>query len=113
MKHNLIHIKLKDKNKANLNRILELFKLSVENNSFNLNYYENIKEFSNYNFEISYDKKYVKKNIGKMIYDATEIKEVKIYNEKFIINNIKRAKMIINHKKYELKENIESQKTTL
>ena len=108
MKPNLIHIKLRDKNKINLNRILELFKLSAENNTFNLNYNKNIKEFSNHNFEISYDKKYIKKNIGKMRYDSTENKEIKLFNKEFIINNMKRSKMIINNKQYNLKENIEN-----
>jgi len=113
MKPNLVHIKLRDQSIINLKRILEIFKLSAENNSFNVNYNKNIKEFSNHNFEISYDKKYIKKNIGKMIHDTTENKEIKIYNKEFIINNMKRAKTIITiikKKQYELKENIESQK---
>ena len=111
MKPNLIHIKLRDKNIINLNRIFGLFKLSVENNTFNLNYNKNIKECSNHIFEIIYDKKYIKKNIGKMIYDDTENKEIKLYNIEFITNNMKRAKMIINNKLYKLKENIECQKS--
>jgi len=110
MKFNLIHIKLRDKNKVNLNRILELFNLSAENRAFNLNYPLNIKEYLNHNLEISYDKKYIKKNIGKMIYRETEDKEIKIFNEKFVANNINRAKMIINNKQYNLKEIIENQK---
>jgi hypothetical protein len=112
MKANLIHIKLRDKNEINLNRILELFKLSAENNSFNLNYNKNIKEYSNLNFGIIYDKKYIKTNIGKMIYEATENKEIKIYNEELTTNNIKRVKMIINNKQYNLKENIENLKSS-
>jgi len=110
MKFNLIHIKLRDKNKVNLNRIIELFNLSTENKVFNLNYPVNIKEYLNHNLEINYDKEYIKKNIGKMIYRETEDKEIKIFNEKFVANNINRAKMIINNKQYNLKEIIENQK---
>ena len=112
MKPYLIYIKLRDKNEVNINRIYELFKLSVENNIFNLSYNKNIKENSNHNLEISYDKKYIKKNIGKMIYKDYKNKEIKIINGDFIKNNIKRAKMIINSKQYILKENIENIKRT-
>ena len=110
MKPYLIQIKLRDKNKVNLNRIIEIFKLSAENNIFNLNYKKNITEYPNYNFKISYDKKCIKKNVGKIIFDTTENKEIKIYNEEFITNNMKRAKIIINNKQYELKGNIENLK---
>jgi surface protein len=48
-----------------------------------------------------------------MIYEKTknkEIKEIKIFNEEFITNNKKRAKIIINNKQYELKEIVENDK---
>ena len=80
MKPYLIHIKLRDKNEVNLNRILGLFKLSVENNIFNLSYNKNIKENSNHNLEINYDKKYIKKNIGKMTYEDYKNNKIKIIN---------------------------------
>ena len=62
MKPYLIHVKLRDKNEVNLSRIYELFKLSVENNIFNLSYNRNIKENSNHNLEL-----FVIKNILKRI----------------------------------------------
>jgi surface protein len=110
MKPNLIHLKLNDKSNIILNKVLELYKLSVGNKLIDLDYNKNKKEFSNQNLEIIYYKKYIKKNIGKMIYETTGNKEIKIYNEEFITNNIKRAKMIINSKQYKLKENIENPK---
>ena len=58
----------------------------------------------------SYYKNYIKKNNGKMIYETNKNKEIKIFNEEFISNNIKRAKMIMNNKQYELKEIVEIQK---
>jgi len=65
-----IHFKLKDKNNNNLNKnkILDLFKLSIGNNIINLNYNKNKKESSNENIQIIYYQKYIKKNVGKMIY---------------------------------------------
>ena len=111
MKCNFIHIKLKDKYNNNLsnNKILELLKLSIGNNIINLNYIKNKKESSNQNFDIKNDKKYIKKNIGKMIYMNIEnIKKIKILNKIFISNNIKRAKIIINNKQYKLKNIIEN-----
>jgi len=51
----------------------------------------------------------IKKNIAKMIYKANEsYKEIKIFNKIFISTNMKRAKVIINNKQYDLKENIKS-----
>jgi len=46
-----------------------------------------------------------------MIYKKTENKkETKLFNQKFILNNTKRAKIIIDNKQYKLKEVIESNK---
>ena len=113
MKYNCIHFKLKDKNNINLNnnKILALFKLSVGNNINILDYNQNKKQSSNKNLEISYYKKYIKTNIGKMIYKNNGYnKEVSIFNKIFISKNKSRTKIIINNKQYELKENIENQK---
>ena len=109
MKCNFIHFKIKDKNKINLynSKSLEIFKISVGNNIYNLDYNKNKKEFSNKNLEINYYKKYIKSNIGKMIYKNTgNNKEIEIFNEIFISKNKKRSKIIINNKQYELKENL-------
>jgi len=111
MKANFIHLKFKDKNNINLNnnKILELFKLSVGNNIINLNYNNNKKESSNQRLDINYCKKYIKKNIGKMIYINIEgSEEIKIFNKIFILNNIKRAKIFINNKQFDLTINIEN-----
>jgi len=108
MNSNSIHIKLKDKKNINLkkNNILELFKLSAGNNIIN----KEKKNSSNQNLEIIYYKKYIKKDVGKMIYIDFEIyKVIKLMDKLFIRNNIKRAKIIINNKQYELKENIVNQ----
>ena len=110
MKKNLIHIKINNKSNINLNKVLELYKLSAGNKIINLNYNKNKKVFSNKNLEIIYYKKYIKKNIGKMIYKTTENTEINILNAKFISKNIKRAKLIINNKQYILKENIDNKK---
>jgi len=108
MKCNFINIKAKANNK----KVLELFKLSLGNkvNSLYHKYYNKInKEYQYQNVEIVYFKKYLKKNNGKMIYKETENnKKTKILNEKFILNNMKRAKIIINNKQYKLKEIIEN-----
>jgi len=111
MKYNFIYLKLKDKTNINLsnNKILELFKLSIGNNINILDYNQSKKEPPNQNIEISYFKKYIKSNIGKMIYkNIGNNKETKIFNKKFISNNKKRAKIIINNKLYELKENLDN-----
>ena len=92
MKCNFIHMKLKDKRKINLNinKVLELFKLSAGNNIINLNYNTNKKDFLNNNLGIIYFKKYIKKNIGNMIYKNNEnLKEIQIFHIIFILNNIK------------------------
>ena len=104
--HNNIHIKLKDKSKINLNnnRIIELFKLSLGNKVYKLNY--NIKESLNQNLEIICIKKYISKKDVEMVY-ANNLKKVKIFDTKFISNNIKKAKIIINHQQYNLKEYME------
>ena len=112
MKCNFICVKIKDKNNSNLNngKIQEIFKLSIGNNRSNLNYNKNNKEYSNKSMEIIYYKKYIKKNIGKMVYKANESnQEIKIFNKAFIKNNIKRAKIIIKNKQYDLKENIKNE----
>ena len=84
MKCNFINFKSKDKSNINLsNKILQ-----------NIFY-----------------KKCIKSNLGKMIYKKTgNNKELKIFNKIFISKNKKRAKIIINNKLYELKENSENQK---
>ena len=113
MKCNYIHLKIKDKNNNNFNnnKILELFKLSIGNNIYNFDYNKNKKESSNKNLEIIYYKKYTKENIGKMLYKNNgNNKKITIFNEIFISNNKERAKIIINNKQCELKENLESQK---
>ena len=107
MNYNFIHIKLKDKNNLTLNKnkILKIFKLSFGNDIIDLNYNQNK------NLDIIYYKKYIKKNIGKMIYKNTEInKEIKIFGKLFVLNNIKIAKIIINNKQNELKEKIGNEK---
>ena len=111
MKFNFIHTKLKDNINIELNnnKMIELFKLSFGNNVNNLNYDKYKKESSKKNLEIIYSKKYIKKNIGKMIYKNIEnIKEIKILNNIFISNNKEKARIIINNKQYKLKENIEN-----
>ena len=48
-----------------------------------------------------------------MIYKENESnQEIKIFNKAFIKNNIKRAKIIIKNKQYNLKENIKSENKT-
>ena len=41
-----------------------------------------------------------------------ENNEIKIFNKRFILNNRKRAQIIINNKQFELKENIINEKIT-
>ena len=107
MNCNFIYIQLKDKN--NINTKLELFKLSFGNNITNLNY--NKKKYLNHNIEIIYNKKFHKKNIGKMKYIRDRNNnEIKIFNKIFVLNNRKIAKIIINNKQFELKENIVNEK---
>jgi len=110
MKSNFVHIKIKDKTNIILNKIHELYKISVGNKIINLNYNKNIKDFQNQNLEIIYYKDYVKKNIGKMLYKTIGNKEIKILNKIFIVRNMKRAKLIINNKQYNLIENIDNKK---
>ena len=111
MKNNYIHLKIKNKTYINFNnnKVLGLFKLSVGNNINIFDY--NKKITSNKNLEISYYKKYIKSNIGKMIYKNTGKNEkIAIFNKIFISKNKERAKIIKNNKQYELKGNIEHQK---
>ena len=116
MKYNLIPIKLKSKNNINLNnnKIFELIKLSFGNNIIQLNYNKNKKEFSKANLEIINFKIYLEKNIGKMKYKSIDIiEEIKLFDKIFLLNNIKRAKIIINNKEYTLKEYILNKKQVL
>ena len=111
MESNSFLIKNIDKNYINLNnnQILEIFKISLGNNKINLQYNNNKNQSLNQNFEIIYNKQFIESNIGKMKYRKTEnSKEIKILHNIFISNNIKRAKLIINNKQYDLKENIDS-----
>ena len=113
MRCNFICVKIKEKNNINLNngKIQEIFKLSIGNKRIYLNYNKTKKDYSKQNMKISYYKKYIKKNIGKMIYKTNESnKKIKIFNKEFIKNNIKRAKIIIKNKIYDLKEDIKSEK---
>ena len=110
MKCSFINIKLNDKKSLINNTISELLNLSIGNKKFVLSYNKNKKESLNKNKEISFYKKFSKKNIVKMIYKTIKNKEIKIVNKLFISENIKRAKLIINNKQYELKENIQSKK---
>ena len=116
MSINFIGVRIKDKTNININdnKSLELFKLSLGNKITNLNYNKNNKEYSNKNFEIIYYKKFIQKNIGKMIYKRDEYRKyINIVNEKFILNNMKRTKIIINNKQNDLKGNIENEKQNL
>ncbi len=121
MSCNFIHIQLRKKNSINFNNnkntIIELFKSSIGNgviNSFSSNFIFKLKAlpskgYSNQAFELSYNKKLIKKNNAKMIYKPNKsTKDIKIFNQKFILNNMKRSKIIINNKQYDLKENKES-----
>ena len=111
MESNFFLIKIKDKNyiKFNNNEILDIFKISLGNNKINLQYNKSKIQFLNKNFEIIYNKQYIERNIGKMKYRKIENKkEIKILHNIFISNNIKRAKIIIKNKQYDLKENIDS-----
>ena len=136
MKCNSIQIKFKIKNYANLNneRLLILFRLSIGNDSNNLEYSlksnknflddkfiykfgtlqsrghnKNKEQYSVQNLEISNKNNYIKINIAKMKYKMTEKTEKKIVNKIFILNNMKRAKVIINNKQYDLTENINNE----
>ena len=105
MKYNLFKVKIRDKN-GKYNEIYELLKLSVGNNITEINYNKNKIKSTNQSFDIivSCDKKKIKKNNGKMIYEAKNSNEIKILNKVFISNNMKRSKIIINNKQNELKE---------
>ena len=131
MSCNFINIQLKNKNYINYNKnkkkIFASFKSSIGNSIINPNYpYISNKNalcnkfifklkddpsrgYINQYFEIIYNKKIIKKNNVKMEYRANESnKDIKIFNQIFISNNMKRAKVYINNKQYDLKENIES-----
>ena len=100
-----IHLKVIDNNKIrqNKDKTFELLKISLGNNVHYLCYKN---KSSNQSFVISYYKKFIKKNIGKMKYTTNKNKEIKIFDKIFLSKNIKRAKMIINNKQYNLKKNI-------
>ena len=120
-----IHEQLKNKDNINLNinriEVLKLFQLSIGNSIIKSKYpYISNKKISNNKFlfklktlkqnvKVINRKKLIEKNIVKMIYKTNENnKEIKIFNKLFISSNIKRAKVIINNKQYDLKENIKS-----
>ncbi len=92
-----IHLKLIGKNniKQSKDKIFKLLKISLGDNVSYLRYK---KKSSNQSFVISYYKKFIKKNIGKMEYAANKNKEIEIFNKIFLSKNIKRAKIIINNK---------------
>ena len=84
MKYNIINIKLKYKNNIHLinNKILEFINLSIGNNIIDLKYNQNQNKTSNQNLEFICKKKFIKYNIGKMIYKTNEnSKELKILND--------------------------------
>ena len=94
------HVKLNRNNSISLNKnkIIEILRISIGNNIINLSYKKK---------QINFKKKYNIKNIGKMRYEANiNDKEIKILNQIFISNNMRRAKIIINNKQFNLKENI-------
>jgi hypothetical protein len=68
-------LKVKDKN----HKIYELLKLSIGNNDNYFNYSKNKVETSNQNLGINYYRKYIKTNIGKMIYKTNEKNKKKKY----------------------------------
>ena len=105
MRCNYINIKAKEKNC----KILELFKLSIGNGIYSLYYNKKEEKSSNQNLKLNYNKKYIEKNIGKMVYNNYEF-YTKILNKIFLSKNMKRAKIIINNKLYNLEENIENEK---
>jgi len=61
MKYNFFNIKVEDKNK----KTLELFKLSLGNDVNSIYYNKNKKKFSNKKLEVTFYKKFIKKNMGK------------------------------------------------
>ena len=105
MRCNYINIKVKDTN----SKIPELFKLSLGNNVNSLYCTKKEEKCSNKNLKLNYYKKYFEKNIGKMVYRKFGFYS-KIFDKSFISNNMKRAKMIINNKQYNLKEKIRNEK---
>jgi len=137
MKCNSIQIKFKIKNYANLNnkRLLILFRLSIGNDSNNLEYSlksnknflddkfiykfgtlqsrghnKNKEQYSVQNLEIINKNNYIKINIAKMKYKIEEnLAEKKLVDKIFLSNNMKRAKVIINNKQYDLTESINNE----
>jgi len=115
MKCNFFQIKFKDTNNSKrINKILDLFKLSIGNNIINLKYKKNKKRSLNKNSKIIYYKEYIKKKFGIIIYEKTENnKKIKIFSENFKSNYKERTTLIINNKlksnkhKYYDEENIE------
>ena len=75
MENKFINIILKDNtNNFNLNNneVLEFFKVSLGNDANNFNYIENTKKSSEKHLDIIYYKKYIKRNIGKIIYKKSK-----------------------------------------
>ena len=105
MRCNYINIKVKDKNCI----IFELFKLSLGNNVNFLYFTGGEEKCSNKNLKLIHYKKYIEKNIGKMIYRKSRF-YTKIFDKNFLSNNMKNAKIIINNRKYNLEENIGNEK---
>ena len=130
MSCNYIYIQIKNNSYINfMGNKNEILKLSLGNNIIpNYSYTSNISKkislsnkfifklkadpsrgYMNHNFDIIYNKNLIKKNEAKMKYKTYgSNKEIKIFNQNFISKNIKRAKVFINNKQYDLKENFES-----
>ena len=109
MKYNCIQIKIKTKNNITLNnnKFIELFKLSFGKKT-NLIY--NKKESYPY-LDIINHEIYIEKNIGKLEYKSTEHEiKINLFHPKFLLDNMKRAKKIINNKEYDLEKNIPNKK---
>ena len=105
MRCNYINIKVKDAN----SKIPELFKLSLGNNVYSLYCNKKEEKCSNKNSKLIYYKKYIEKNIGKMAYRKFGFYS-KIFDKSFISNNMKKAKIIINNRLYNLEENFGNEK---
>ena len=71
-------------------KILELFKLSAGNKIYNLDYNIIKKESLNKILEISYYKKFIKENIGKMLYKNNGNNKKKIYLIKYLFLEIRK-----------------------
>jgi len=83
MKCTFIRVKMKDKRIININDYT-ILELSIGNKKNTLNYNKYKKEFSSQNLDINIYKKYIKKNIGKMIYKKIENSKDKKYLMKYL-----------------------------